>query len=136
MDSATYSIANSLIAHLRNDFLLTEAVMADPWDDADQCTLLQASAEQHDIAVAVSPMLPTVDELPANTASVVTARLAVTVFTTAQVSEGTAQAKMFGWAGRVLARILQWRDAGSGIPYADPKITSIRPFNPKHFYNV
>lgn len=123
--SAEYSLAEQLIAHLQQVEELAPGVLGAPFDTADQCQLLAMAAMQHEFAIAVKPMPPQAPADRQDRTGVLACRLAVLVFTTAQVVSGSAAAFASAVTGQVLAACMAWTPQGNGIPYAEPSLDSV-----------
>lgn len=117
-----YALARALIAHLRQQVELADAVLPDPWDREDQNQNLAMAAAQFGLAVAACPQPPTLVGEGAAEAGFLQARVAVVILTTAQVQDGAAAELQAAAAGRALAACLDWDFQARGVPYAAPRL--------------
>jgi len=81
-----YCLARALIAHLRQQGELAQAVLPEPWDRADQNQNLALSAAQYGLAVAVCPQPPAMVSEGATDSGFLQARVAVVILTTPAAS--------------------------------------------------
>lgn len=125
-DAPEFTLAKSLIAHLRTVPELRDAVLEEPWTREDQAAKLTMAAAACGLAVAVLPHWPTLEQEPANTARVARANLAVAVLATANLHGQDWAAMLHAAVGRTLAAIMAWQhEASNGIPYTEARVEDV-----------
>lgn len=125
-DSPEFTLAKSLIAHLRTVPELRDAVLEEPWTREDQANKLTMAAAACGLAVAVLPHWPTLEQEPANTARVARANLAVAVLATANFHGRDWADNLHAAVGRTLASIMAWQhEATNGIPYTEARVEDV-----------
>lgn len=127
--SPEYALSRALIAHLGRQDGLTDAVLAEPWDRADQNQNLAMAAAQYGLAVAVCPQPPAMAGDAAADTGYLQARAAVVILTTRQVHGSAAAEAQSAAAGRVIAACLGWDYKARGIPYAAPRLLEAAPLD-------
>ncbi|MGN0836205.1 MAG: hypothetical protein ACI4OS_02085 [Akkermansia sp.] len=121
-----YTLAEQLIASMRQDAALAPYVYQTPWDREEQHQALAMAAGQYSGTVAVAPQLPAPNtDDPDGTAGTLRARLAVAILCTQQVPGGRTGRRVAGLLYKVINALLRWDVTACGIPYALPKIDSI-----------
>lgn len=125
-ESPEFTLAKSLIAHLRTVPELRDAVLEEPWTREDQAAKLTLAAQACGLAVAVLPHWPTLEHEPANTARVARANLAVAVLATANLHGQDWADNLHAAVGRTLAAIMAWQhEASNGIPYTEARVEDV-----------
>lgn len=127
-EAPEYALSRKLIADLGGDALLGPLVYEHPWEKLAQCQALAVAASSRSVCIAVSPQLPEPVSDPAGQkAGMLDARLAVLVLFQRNVPGKGIGERVAGLNYALLNYLLRWDPSQTGIPYTEPRVTSVAP---------